>query len=383
MRLTIKEIFENASEAISKSDFKKAIDYYKLILETEPENDTAYLFLGLTYRRIGKLEEAKKSYKKVIELKPNLADPYYNLGNIFYSLNKLDEAKENYQKAIKFKPDFAYAYYNLGNVFFLSKSFHNAKENYKKAIKYKPDYTDAYFNLGNTLKDLGELNDAEINFKKVLSLQPKYPMQDSLLQTLKFKKLLSNIKQSNKNEENTIYNLHFASKPFIGHRPVEKNLIKYLYAVESRKFDETSDARYGEGGRCSLDFDLFDHSNPIIKNLSKDLIELCEKQVNSKIHVFDSFFNILNTSGGTTPHAHLTEFDRNLNYVNRKYSLVYYVTTGDQKCSSPGILKLYDPNNEILPKDGMIVIIPANQKHSATYNGKTDRILVGINFYCV
>jgi len=66
-------------------------------------------------------------------------------------------------------------------------------------------------------------------------------------------------------------------------------------------------------------------------------------------------------------------------------SIVLFITLqpGDQKCSSPGILKLYDPNNEILPKDGMIVIIPANQKHSAIYNGKVDRILVGMNFYCL
>lgn len=380
-KLTVQEIFFKAKQQLLKSNFIEAIKCYKLIIKTEPNNYTAYLFLGLTLRRVGRNNEAKECYLKAINLKPDLADAYFNLGNIFYGLNDLNEAKKNYEKTIKFKSDHAHAYYNLGNVLYLSKDFIKAKENYKKAIIFKSDFTDAYFNLGNTLKDLGELDDAEFNFKKVLLLQPNYPMQDSLLQTSKFKKLLSNVKKNNNREKN--YKLCFLNNPFITNLKVEKSLIHYLYKANSRKFDETSDARYGEGGRCSINFDLFDEDNSIIKNLAKDLIKVCENALNSKIHVYDSFFNILNTSGGTTPHAHLVEFDRNLGFVNRKYSLVYYISTGDQNCSNPGILKLYDPDYEILPNDGMILIIPASQKHSAVYNGKEDRIMVGMNFYCI
>lgn len=40
-----------------------------------------------------------------------------------------------------------------------------------------------------------------------------------------------------------------------------------------------------------------------------------------------------------------------------------------------------EPEEEILPKNGMIIIIPASRKHSAIYNGKIDRVMVGINFY--
>ena len=67
----------------------------------------------------------------------------------------------------------------------------------------------------------------------------------------------------------------------------------------------------------------------------------------------------------------------------QKYSLVYYLSVGDQTDSEPGILKLNDPVEDILPCDGMIVIIPANREHSAVYNGKTDRIMIGVNFYSI
>ena len=75
--------------------------------------------------------------------------------------------------------------------------------------------------------------------------------------------------------------------------------------------------------------------------------------------------------------------DHNFNLSIQKYSLVYYVSIGDQKCSKPGILKLYDPVENILPIEGMITIFPADRFHSVEYNGVKDRVIIGINFYCL
>ena len=78
---------------------------------------------------------------------------------------------------------------------------------------------------------------------------------------------------------------------------------------------------------------------------------------------------------------HINNFDREHTLANQKYSLTYYLTVGDQNCDEPGILKLYNPDEEILPSEGTIVIFPANRLHSATYGGKSDRIMIGVNFY--
>ena len=105
--------------------------------------------------------------------------------------------------------------------------------------------------------------------------------------------------------------------------------------------------------------------------------------VKSDIYIYDSFFNILRAGGGSIPHKHLNNLDKDigLNIGNKKFSLVYYLSVGDQNCSEPGILKLYDPSEDILPSEGMITIFPASRTHSAVYNGKTDRVMIGINFY--
>ena len=68
--------------------------------------------------------------------------------------------------------------------------------------------------------------------------------------------------------------------------------------------------------------------------------------------------------------------DKTSGLNNQKYSLTYYVSIGDQNCSEPGILKLYDPEEEILPSEGTIVIFEASRIHSATYSGNKDRVMV-------
>ena len=129
---------------------------------------------------------------------------------------------------------------------------------------------------------------------------------------------------------------------------------------------------------------FFEEDRSIIKTVSEDLTNIMMEAVKTKIYIYDSFFNILSTGGGTTPHNHLNpalDNDVALGLGRQKYSLVYYLSVGDQNCSDPGILQLYNPVRKILPCKGMITIIPASRPHSAVYGGKADRVMIGVNFY--
>ena len=108
---------------------------------------------------------------------------------------------------------------------------------------------------------------------------------------------------------------------------------------------------------------------------------MTQHTVNSEIFIAESFFNIYRDGSGSTPHAHIGAFDKNNGLINKKFSLVYYLVVGDQNCSEPGILKLYNPYKEILPNEGMLMIFPSSQRHSSVYNGKKDRVMIGVNFY--
>jgi len=241
--------------------------------------------------------------------------------------------------------------------------------------------------LGSTLQNLSKYDEAETSFKKAIELKPDYEAAHHNLDILlKEKHLLSIIfktrKYIKKNKVSSIESsVGLTSNPYITHRNVEVSLLKDFYSNKFKKLDETRkrDARYGNG-KCS-DFKFFKNDSLIIKNIEADLIGIMKKAVNSDIHIFDSFLNIFQAGSGTTPHTHITNFDKTQRFVKQKYSLTYYLSVGDQDCSQPGNLQLYSPYEEIKLSEGMVVINPADRKHCAVYNGKKDRVMIGVNFY--
>ena len=132
-------------------------------------------------------------------------------------------------------------------------------------------------------------------------------------------------------------------------------------------------------------YDLFENNHIVIKNTEKDIHRILKETLKTDIYIEDSFYTILGAGGGLNSHNHITNLDEEptFNLSNHKYSLVYYLDVGDQDCTDPGILKLYDPIENVLPLKGMIIIFPSDRYHSVIYNGKKDRVIIGINFFCL
>ena len=167
-----------------------------------------------------------------------------------------------------------------------------------------------------------------------------------------------------------------------------------MYKLKSIKgpinFEQAIKARNQEiyqfptfGNACGSDYKLFERSDLSIDNFKKQLTVIAKNSLKSDIFISDSFFTIFRSGGGLVSHDHLNKIDRieGLNIAKQKFSLVYYLSVGDQTCDEPGILKLENPNQEILPSNGLIIIFPAERKHSVFYKGEKDRIIIGVNFY--
>jgi len=298
-----------------------------------------------------KLEEAKFLFQNILQAQPTHYKAHNNLGSIFLKLGRLDEAETSYKKAIEYKPEFEVAYYNLGIALEKLGRYDEAETSYKKAIEYKPDYFEANKNLNIVLRQ----NKLLLKIEQVRNSKKK-------------------IKVSNLGAD-----IGLAINPFISKRKADSELIAELYKINSVELDKTKDVRYGNG-RCS-DYDLFENNSSIIQTVKKDLTYIMSQAVKSDIYIIESFFNILRSGSGLTSHKHIKDFDKANGLINQKYSLTYYLSVGDQNCSEPGILKVYDPDEEILPSEGTIVIFPADRSHSIAYGGKIDRVMIGVNFY--
>ena len=399
----------------AEGKFLEAINILKEAIKLDPENTNILITLGLSYQLNGQINDAVITYEKALKINPKISEALSNLGVIARSseewdsaleyfekalkispnmpeihnnkgitlkdLNRLNEAEESYNKAIELNPDYAEAYSNLGLVLKSNGKMEKAIVNSKKAINLNSNIPDLFFNLSITLYANGDFNSALKNMEKAQSKDPKSKKYKLFSAVIKEKITNKHLKENNGVIRKS-FNARLTSNPLILKRKVESRLISTLYNMNSRTLEETTDARYGKG-LCSSDFSFFENENPAIKTLEKDLTDIMMNAVKSDIYIYDSFFNILSSGGGTTPHMHLNsgDLDTSLNLFKRKYSLVYYLSVGDQNCSDPGILKIYDPNEDILPSDGMIVIIPSDRKHSSVYNGRKDRIMIGVNFY--
>ena len=375
--------------------FDEAEKNFQKTIKLKPDFAEAYNNLASTLKKLGKKNEAKVNYRKSIELKQNYAEAHNNLGNTLSELGELEEAEICCKKAIELRPNYAAAHNNLGIILKDLHRYKEAKISYKKAIELLPNFAEAFTNLGMTLNELGEIEEAIENCEMAIKLKPNFSGAiENLDIVLHHRKLLLNIFQNEKSEDkikidfskkiksNLIgFKQGLTSNPFITYRKVEKELLMSIYEVTFTKIDlsHKKDARYGNG-RCS-DFFLFENDSSIIKNVANDLKNIMEQAVKSEIFIFDSFANIYEAGSGTVPHNHLSNFDIEHKLVKQKYSLTYYLSVGDQNCSEPGNLKVYDPEEEIFLSNGTITIIPAGRMHSAVYGGKKDRIMIGVNFY--
>jgi len=376
-------------------EYQKAKDYFEKVIKINPNYADAHYNLGNIFNNLGEYQKAKSCHEKVIELNPNYVNAHNNLGNIFRELGRKQKAKECFEKAIEINPNYVNAHNNLGNIFKGLGEKQKAKECFVKAIEINPNYAIAHNNLGNIFKDLGEYQKAKDCYEKAIKIDPNYAdAHKNLGILLKQKRLLSKIEQAKKSEIKTsigffkknhknLYksDLRLTSNPFISNRKVEAELIGQLYKINSKKLDDVDPGylRYGNGK--SSDYELFENNFSTIKTVEKDLINIMKKTVKSDIFIMESFFNIFQTGSGIISHNHVVNFDVTHGLADQKFSLTYYLDIGDQSCDEPGVLKLQDPDREILPSEGMIVIFPASRNHSATYGGKKDRVMIGVNFY--
>jgi tetratricopeptide (TPR) repeat protein len=395
--------------------FEEAEASLKQAIALKPDFTQAHYNLGITLKELGRLEEAEASYTKAIALKSDYAEAHCSLAVVLTELGRLAEGEIFYKQAIALKSDYAEAHSNLGITLQAMGKFDEAEASCRQAIVLEPNHAGAHNNLGKTLQTIGKLEEAEASVRQAIALNPNFTeayFNFSIIFAIKedYVAALDSIKKANNLKPKTVkYNLLLAilksrqshkksalslghcskpsylkgliSNPLILNRTVEPELIANLYDIDTRELDGTVDPRFGNGE--TTDYQLFENNRFIMSTVKEDLILVIKEALKSDVFIEDSFFNIFRAGSGITPHKHLGLLDitKGLDLFKQKYSLVYYLCVGDQNCSEPGILKLYDPSEDILPSEGMITIFPASRTHSAVYNGKTDRVMIGINFY--
>ena len=415
------DFLHNHSDLLQDKDLTKAVKLSNKALEISPDNSKYLERNGYLKWKAGDLDNALKATIKAIEFKPDLVDAHTNLGSIYKDLGNLDQALAYTLKSLELNPDNPSAHMNLGIIYKDLGNLDQALAYTLKSLELKPDNPNAHMNLGEIYFEIADHKKAEEEFDLAIDLnkQPKdsatrgkaaccfikkdYNQAFELIQSLSPEEnLWQKTAVPREAEIKSIIDAKFKKEAFcnptgeviqttnteddksfikVAYRAVADDLITELYGISTRKLSQTNDARNGSG--FCTDFKLLSHTSPQIKQLEADLENIIRDSIHKEPCSLkcDSFFNIFKAGSGAAPHRHLKSQDKKFDLWKHKYSLVYYVDPGDQNCDQPGILKMHAPEIEILPKKGMILIIPATRMHSSCYGGSKNRLMVGANFY--
>jgi tetratricopeptide (TPR) repeat protein len=160
---------------------EKAIDEFKKLIEMDP-SARSYAFMGLSYRHLGRFDEARKYFDEGLKKDPHNASCLFNVGFIEERQGNYAKAEEMFQAALKSNPDFSEALLELANLRTKDKKFSDAAELLRRFVKVSRDPAPGYYKLAMVERSLHQTEAAQrdLNVFQTLSKNSStgpYPYQ--------------------------------------------------------------------------------------------------------------------------------------------------------------------------------------------------------------
>jgi len=152
--------------------YELAITPAKKVIDLEPENETNYYYLGLTYFKLQKYDEAIAAFQQALAVKPDFPHAWYQVGSSYFSQKKFKEAAAAYKKYAEFSPDDPSGWLSIGVCHMQLKDHESALEPLKKCVELKPDNAVAWYNLAVVYINLKDNYSAKEIYNKLVTLDP-------------------------------------------------------------------------------------------------------------------------------------------------------------------------------------------------------------------
>ncbi len=151
--------------------------------------EAAYYFLGESYMKLGRPEDAIPVLLAALEITRTDADALYQLGLAYQATGRHEKALESFRKAVRLVPDFAEAYqamvesyealgrdkyvaYARGMAAFSNRDYEQATSYLEQATADLPDFAPAFLGLGLTYEKLNRLEEALAAVQQAYELDP-------------------------------------------------------------------------------------------------------------------------------------------------------------------------------------------------------------------
>lgn len=138
----------------------QAIDEFKKLIAAQP-SARSYAFLGISYRQLGRFDEAKQSLQSGLKLDPHDSSCLYNLGLIAEQQGDSAAADSMLQQVLHMNPDFPDALLELANLRITAKRYPEAKELLRKYVQASRNPATGYYKLAMVERTLHETEAAD------------------------------------------------------------------------------------------------------------------------------------------------------------------------------------------------------------------------------
>ena len=189
---------------------KRASDYYKIALDSNPNDSVTKMKYARTLDKIGQYDTAvsqyndalanakgdmevlyalERIYLKKLAVTPNDADLNANIGAIKQAQGDLESALSYYGKAERLNPNSTLTRLNVGTLYQQKKDYRRAIEAYDSVLTIEPSNTKAMYYKATAMAEMGDKQTALSMYKSVLTLEPqnreaKEAMTDILKETM-------------------------------------------------------------------------------------------------------------------------------------------------------------------------------------------------------
>jgi len=132
---------------------EKAIDEFKTLIALDP-SARSYTFMGLSYRHLGRFDEALKYFEEGLKQDPHNASCLFNIGYIQERQGNYAGAEDLFQQALHSNPDFSEALLELANLRVKDKKFAEATELLRRYVTVSRDPAPGYYKLAMAERSL-------------------------------------------------------------------------------------------------------------------------------------------------------------------------------------------------------------------------------------
>ena len=157
---------------VGKTD--KAIEEFRTLLRLDPSAGS-YALVGLSYRYLGRFDEAKQVLLEGLNRDPRNAACLFNLGYIANRQGDIRKAEEYLEGAVEINPNYDAALFELASAKVAEKKYGEALPLLQRCVKVTSRPSEAYYKLALVERALHQAAAAERDFKVFQTLAKNNP----------------------------------------------------------------------------------------------------------------------------------------------------------------------------------------------------------------